>query len=227
MEAIFIELCHIHTQGHSLAGIRMSRWGLVMRDFGRIKQICRSAQLLAAAPIQLVEVNHRTLSQWYNRKSKEELARGLCVVLPAPTADQVAAEALPPSKPLLEKAVQTSKGLEYHHPNDTSGLAVTHRGPVLPELFAAFFILLLLRRCCCCIRFALLRHCLRFVFLRYCCCCCVRFVLLRCCCVRFVHLRCCSHTGASDTAAYGLRHSKCQHPPWQQWWSQKEKCNST
>ncbi|XP_061628660.1 uncharacterized protein LOC133477666 isoform X2 [Phyllopteryx taeniolatus] len=137
MEAIFIELCHIHAQGHSLAGIRMSRWGLVMRDFGRIKQICRSAQLLAAAPIQLVEVNHRTLSQWYNRRSKEELARGLCVVLPAPTADQVAAEALPPSKPLLEKAVQPSKGLEYHHPNDTSGLAVTHRGPVLPELFAA------------------------------------------------------------------------------------------
>ncbi|XP_061611038.1 uncharacterized protein LOC133468772 [Phyllopteryx taeniolatus] len=137
MEAIFIELCHIHAQGHSLAGIRMSRWGLVMRDFGRIKQICRSAQLLAAAPIQLVEVNHRTLSQWYKRRSKEELARGLCVVLPAPTADQVAAEALPPSKPLLEKAVQPSKGLEYHHPNDTSGLAVTHRGPVLLELFAA------------------------------------------------------------------------------------------
>ncbi|XP_061638982.1 uncharacterized protein LOC133482640 isoform X1 [Phyllopteryx taeniolatus] len=137
MEAIFIELCYIHAWGRSLAGIRMRRWGLVLRDYGRIKQICRSVQLLAAAPIQLVEVNHRTLTQWYNRRSKEELVRSLCVSLPVPTADQVAAEALPPSKPLLEKPVQPSKGLEYNHPYNTSGLAVTHKGLVLPELFAA------------------------------------------------------------------------------------------
>ncbi|XP_051928348.1 uncharacterized protein LOC127604952 [Hippocampus zosterae] len=53
VEAIFSDLSNIHSQGHSLAGVRISRWGLVMRDYGRIRDLCRTRQLLAAAPIHL------------------------------------------------------------------------------------------------------------------------------------------------------------------------------
>ncbi len=65
VEAVFLELCRIHYEGRTIAGVRMSRWSAVMRDYSLIRDNVRNSQdLMAAAPIQLYDVNQRTLLQW-------------------------------------------------------------------------------------------------------------------------------------------------------------------
>ncbi len=60
-----MELCRIRYKSRTIAGVRMSRWSAVMRDYSLIRDnICNSQDLMAATPIQLFEVNHRTLLQW-------------------------------------------------------------------------------------------------------------------------------------------------------------------
>ncbi|XP_019747785.1 uncharacterized protein LOC109529068 [Hippocampus comes] len=135
VEAIFSDLSHVHSQGHSLAGVRVSRWGLVMRDYGRIRDLCRTRELLAAAPIHLFAVNHRTLTQWHNQRSKQGSAQAMCAAIPAPSSRSTAAEALEEAKPLLVRQPQGDAAFE--HPPETGGTVVTHRGPILPDLFRA------------------------------------------------------------------------------------------
>ncbi|XP_051915356.1 uncharacterized protein LOC127596645 [Hippocampus zosterae] len=135
VEAIFSDLSNIHTQGHSLAGVRISRWGLVMRDYSRIRDLCRTRELLAAAPVHLFAVNHRTLTQWHSQRSKHDSAQAMCVAIPAPSSKAATADALAEARPLMNQ--QPLGEAAFEHPVDSSGTAVTHRGPVLPDLFMA------------------------------------------------------------------------------------------
>ncbi|XP_034440815.1 uncharacterized protein LOC117761228 [Hippoglossus hippoglossus] len=65
LEAIFLELSHIHHEGCTIAGVPMNRWGAVERAYSVIRDnLYNRRDLLAAAPIQLPEVNNRTLLQW-------------------------------------------------------------------------------------------------------------------------------------------------------------------
>ncbi|XP_077396008.1 uncharacterized protein LOC144032178 [Festucalex cinctus] len=137
VEAVFIRLCNVHSQNKSLCGVRMSRWGLVLRDYSHIRDLCRSRPLVTAAPIQLVAVNHRTLTQWHHNRSKDLYVTGVCESLPAPSGDMSAADALPAARPLLDQPGPSREGRLFEHPEDTSGMAKTLRGPVLPDLYAA------------------------------------------------------------------------------------------
>ncbi|XP_019729958.1 uncharacterized protein LOC109518520 [Hippocampus comes] len=106
-----------------------------MRDYGRIRDLCRTRELLAAAPIHLFAVNHRTLTQWHNRRSKQDSVQAMCVAIPGPSSRSTAAEALAEAKPLLDQ--QPRGEAAFGHPMETGGTAVTHRGPILPDLFQA------------------------------------------------------------------------------------------
>ncbi|XP_054643300.1 uncharacterized protein LOC129187709 isoform X2 [Dunckerocampus dactyliophorus] len=137
MEAIFIELCNLHSQGHNIAGFRINRWGLVMQDYNRIKSHVRMNRVITAAgPIQLLEVNHRTLTNWYNKRSKAELVDTVVASVPLPSAERTVGEQLLAVKEKMVAVEQPRKPFDYQHPADNSGLAATRRGPVVPELYA-------------------------------------------------------------------------------------------
>ena len=65
VEAIMLELCRTHHEGTTIGGVRVHRWGAVMRDYKLIRDnVLNSPTLMASAPIQLFDVNQRTLMQW-------------------------------------------------------------------------------------------------------------------------------------------------------------------
>ncbi|KAG7229038.1 hypothetical protein INR49_013157, partial [Caranx melampygus] len=86
VEAIFLELCRIHSEDRSIAGVRISRWFAVRR---------------------------------HTKRSKAMMTSTVATALPQVKAEETAAE---PGR------------LDDHLPEDASGLAVSHRGPLVPEL---------------------------------------------------------------------------------------------
>ena len=66
MEAILLELCHLQNLERStIAGGRIRRWGAIVADYGRIRDIVlTNPTLKAGAHIQLFNINQRTLTQW-------------------------------------------------------------------------------------------------------------------------------------------------------------------
>ena len=66
VEAILLELCQLqHHERSTIAGVRIRRWGVVMADYGRIRDIVlTNPTLKAGAHIQLYDINQRTLTQW-------------------------------------------------------------------------------------------------------------------------------------------------------------------
>lgn len=65
VEAVCIELCRIHQAGRTIAGAKVKRWGVVMRDYSLVRDVVLgSPTLMARTKIQLFELNERTLSQW-------------------------------------------------------------------------------------------------------------------------------------------------------------------
>lgn len=61
-----LELCRIHShEGRTLAGVRINRWGAVMRDYTRMQDnVINCPALMARTRIQLYDVNQRTLTMW-------------------------------------------------------------------------------------------------------------------------------------------------------------------
>lgn len=58
----------------------------------------------------------------------------VAVSLPPVTAEETAAEPLRPARALLQEPECPANPLQHHLPQDASGLAVTRRGPLAPEL---------------------------------------------------------------------------------------------
>ncbi|CAB1441185.1 unnamed protein product [Pleuronectes platessa] len=74
LQAIFLELCGIHQEGRTIAGVRVNRWGVIMTDYRRIREnFFNTWGLSKAAPVQLLEVNQRTLMQWNHKRSKQRM----------------------------------------------------------------------------------------------------------------------------------------------------------
>ena len=66
VEAVLLELSIVHcSESRTIAGVRVQRWGAVMRDYKTIRENVYSCPaLMTSTRIQLFEVNQRTLSQW-------------------------------------------------------------------------------------------------------------------------------------------------------------------
>ncbi|XP_058509620.1 uncharacterized protein LOC131475475 [Solea solea] len=137
VEAIMLELCRIHTQDtRTIAGVRINRWAGIMRDYKQIRHnVVNCPALMACTRIQLFDVNQRTLSMWHNERSKALMRDTIALAVPGPSAPQAAAERLPAPRAPLQDPQQPDQPLEHHVPADASGLAVTIRGPLAPELF--------------------------------------------------------------------------------------------
>ncbi|XP_061878173.1 uncharacterized protein LOC133630604 [Entelurus aequoreus] len=140
MEAVFIQLSSHHSQEHNISGFRQSRWSLIMRDYTRIRENLSSNQAIKAAgcSICLLEVNYRTLTQWFNKRCKDMATADVVVAtVPAQGAAATTTQSLPAARELMVDIAQPHDAHDYQHPAHTSGLACTRRGPVVPELYHA------------------------------------------------------------------------------------------
>ncbi|XP_061925465.1 serine/arginine repetitive matrix protein 1-like isoform X3 [Entelurus aequoreus] len=139
MEAVFIQLSSHHSQEHIISGFRQSRWSLIMRDYTRIRENLSSNQAIKAAgcSIRLLEVNHRTLTLWFNKRCKDMAKADVVATVPAQSGAATTTQSLPAARELMEDIAQPHDAHDYQHPADTSGLACTRRGPVVPELYRA------------------------------------------------------------------------------------------
>ncbi|KAK0132914.1 hypothetical protein N1851_031722 [Merluccius polli] len=137
VEAVLLDLSIVHcSEARSIAGVRIQRWGAVMRDYKTIREnVYSCAALMTSTRIQLYEVNQRTLSQWHNKRSKAMMRDTIAIAVPGPSAPQTAAEPLPAPRTLLQQPEQPDQPLQHRLPADASGLAATIRGPLAPELF--------------------------------------------------------------------------------------------
>ncbi|XP_026051984.1 uncharacterized protein LOC113038622 isoform X1 [Carassius auratus] len=72
--AICLALSHIHPAGQTIAGFRVNRWAAILHDYNMIRDIVQdNAAISTQTQIQLLEINQRTLCQWYNaRKQRQE-----------------------------------------------------------------------------------------------------------------------------------------------------------
>ncbi|XP_061879476.1 uncharacterized protein LOC133631310 [Entelurus aequoreus] len=138
MEAVFIQLLSHHRQEHSISGFRQSRWSLIMRDYTRIRENLSSnrAFKVAGCSIRLMEVNHCTLTQWFNKRCKD-MPMLLRQCQHKVQQRQRHSPFLHAARELMEDVAQPHDAHDYQHPGDTSGLACTRRGPVVPELYRA------------------------------------------------------------------------------------------
>ena len=65
VEAICSQLCRLHPSAARAAGVRRSRWALVLADYAAIREaVLASRRLMDRTQIQLFELNQRSLSQW-------------------------------------------------------------------------------------------------------------------------------------------------------------------
>lgn len=76
VETIFIRLCTIHPSPKRKGKGTLSRWSLILQDYRRIRQLVLGNSLvMGGTSMQLVEVNQKTLIQWFNnRQKKQELS---------------------------------------------------------------------------------------------------------------------------------------------------------
>ena len=65
VEAICSQLCQIHPSATQSAGVKKSRWALILADYVGIREaVLNSPRLMAQTNLQLFELNQRTISQW-------------------------------------------------------------------------------------------------------------------------------------------------------------------
>ena len=66
VEAVCSQLVRLYPSGTRLHGARRSRWDCILLRYQHIRDLVLGHQrLMARAPIQLYELNCRTLSLWY------------------------------------------------------------------------------------------------------------------------------------------------------------------
>ncbi|KAL7851277.1 hypothetical protein AOLI_G00216330 [Acnodon oligacanthus] len=65
VEAICLQLCDMYPRSQKISDFQLNRWGVVLRDYGRIRRlVLGSPGLMEATALQLFEINQRTLSMW-------------------------------------------------------------------------------------------------------------------------------------------------------------------
>ncbi|XP_055005710.1 uncharacterized protein LOC129407731 [Boleophthalmus pectinirostris] len=100
MEAVCTELCLIYSAStYSHRGVRRGRWDYILMYYHHIRNLVLGSQrLMARAPIQLAEINRRTLSQWYTAtlREKERL-----LLAPGPGAAAGGLQPAAPTAPAL------------------------------------------------------------------------------------------------------------------------------
>ncbi|XP_053724454.1 uncharacterized protein LOC128760806 isoform X1 [Synchiropus splendidus] len=126
MEALMLELCRAQEDKSTMtAGVRTHRWHTVVKDY---KLICDNVvschTLMANTRIALYEVNQRTVSSWYNERSKATARETLQSSVISPSAPQMS-KSLPTAQSLLPEAVQPDRPTQHNLSADESGLAVT------------------------------------------------------------------------------------------------------
>ncbi|KAK7157004.1 hypothetical protein R3I94_006915 [Phoxinus phoxinus] len=90
VEAVCTQLCRLIPSGARLHGARRSRWESILLRYQHIRDLVLGHQrLMARAPIQLYELNCRTLSLWFTRTQRDKERTVL--------ASGVAAEGRPPA----------------------------------------------------------------------------------------------------------------------------------
>ncbi|XP_062415056.1 uncharacterized protein LOC119198492 isoform X2 [Pungitius pungitius] len=100
VEAICILLCRLQPQGCSLAGARISRWTLILRNYCTIRDSVLANPSLRTK-LQLFEVNQRTLIQWFNWRKGTQEGHVLQIGIPSASCSLLARQpALPPMDPL-------------------------------------------------------------------------------------------------------------------------------
>ncbi|XP_001345268.3 uncharacterized protein si:ch73-112l6.1 [Danio rerio] len=76
--AVCLALSHIHPVDQTVAGVRVSRWTAILRDYSMIRNIVQDSPAISSRTrIQLLEINQRTLSQWYSTKEQSVLHQWL------------------------------------------------------------------------------------------------------------------------------------------------------
>ncbi|XP_061752404.1 uncharacterized protein LOC133550436 [Nerophis ophidion] len=100
MEAVFIQLSSHHSQEHRISGFRQSRWSLIMRDYTRIRENLSSNRAIKAAgcSIRLMDFNHRTLTQWFNKRCKDMATADVVATVPAQSAAATTTRSLPAAR---------------------------------------------------------------------------------------------------------------------------------
>ncbi|XP_051952646.1 uncharacterized protein LOC127622664 [Xyrauchen texanus] len=73
VEAVCTQLCRLIPSGSRARGARRSRWDSILLRYQHIRDLVLGHQrLMARAPIQLFELNARTLSLWFTRTQREK-----------------------------------------------------------------------------------------------------------------------------------------------------------
>lgn len=129
IEAIFIRLCRIHRSPRKKGKGSLTRWTLILHDYGTIRQlILNNGAIMQNTTLQLVEVNQTPLVQWHNNRVRRQdlsvLLQGINVPAPLP----VAAEPLPPASVRLASPSQSRREEHtYNMPQSTVGRAKLKR----------------------------------------------------------------------------------------------------
>ncbi|XP_061753808.1 uncharacterized protein LOC133551273 isoform X2 [Nerophis ophidion] len=118
MEAVFIQLSSHHSQEHRISGFRQSRWSLIMRDYTRIRENLSGNRAIKAAgcSIRLMEVNHRTLTQWFNKRCKDMATADVVATVPAQSAAATTTRSLPAARELMVDVAQPHDAHDFQHP---------------------------------------------------------------------------------------------------------------
>ncbi|XP_064815580.1 uncharacterized protein LOC135531470 [Oncorhynchus masou masou] len=117
VEAICSQLCQIHPSATQSAGVKKSRWALILADYVGIREaVLNSPRLMAQTNLQLFELNQRTISQWYSRRQKERERMVLQQGMGLAAAPSVTTQPLPAAKPLHFK----QEGIRAPFPFPTS-----------------------------------------------------------------------------------------------------------
>ncbi|KAL7888843.1 hypothetical protein AOLI_G00038170 [Acnodon oligacanthus] len=132
MEAICLQL-YMSPRGQKIAGFRFNRWGVVLRDYGRIRRLVRgSPGLTQATAIQLFEINQRTLSMCHNNLQKKQELSVLSMQIPKPIPSMTAADPLAKPRQNIPEP-DHPRSFVFVSPPDLSGQAVWQGQRPVPE----------------------------------------------------------------------------------------------
>ncbi|MGH0120698.1 UNVERIFIED_CONTAM: hypothetical protein FKN15_031627 [Acipenser sinensis] len=110
VEAICIQLCHLHPSPTKSKGVRTSRWAAILSDYSKVRElVLGSPRLMEKTTLQLFELNQHTLSQWHNKRQKGQEQAVLQQGVAPPSASVVDPEPQPQLRPLLQE------GMTYGH----------------------------------------------------------------------------------------------------------------
>ncbi|XP_058881331.1 uncharacterized protein LOC131737276 [Acipenser ruthenus] len=136
VEAICIQLCHLHPSSTKSKGVKTSRWAAIVGDYSKVRELVLGSQrLVEKTTLQLFELNQHTLSQWHNKRQKGQEQAVLQQGVTPPSASAVVPEPQPQPRLLLQE------GMTYgHQPHVFSQTADRSPGPLSHPCATSHFI---------------------------------------------------------------------------------------